>query len=266
MTLEPTLLASDEPEPVETLNRDGASELFLLADHAGQRIPAVLGTLGLDAAERARHIGWDIGIEGVTRRLAEALDAAALMQRYSRLVIDCNRRPGVPSSIPRISESTAIPGNQDVDAAEAARRRREIFEPYHAAITAALEARAAAGRRTVLIAMHSFTPVYMGVARPWHIGLLHHRDQRLATPLLALLRAEGDLVVGDNEPYQATDESDYAIPIHGERRGLVHVGIELRQDLIAEPQGQAAWAARLARLLPAAAAMSNTTERKECLA
>lgn len=247
------LIAPDEPHPVETLNPEGASDLFLIADHAGRRIPAALGTLGLDETERARHIAWDIGIAGVTRRLSATLGAAAIMQRYSRLVIDCNRPPGVASSIPRISEATEIPGNAAVDAAEADRRRLEIFDPYHAAITATLDARAAAGRRTVLIAMHSFTPTFHGVSRPWHIGLLHLHDRRLATKLLALLRAEPDLVVGDNEPYQATEESDYAIPVHGERRGLPHVGIELRQDLIAEPDGEAAWAARLARLLPLAA-------------
>jgi predicted N-formylglutamate amidohydrolase len=249
-----TLLAPDEPNPVEILHPHGASDLVLIADHAGRRIPRALGTLGLDEIERGRHIAWDIGIAGVTRMLAGLLDAATVMQRYSRLVIDCNRPAGVPSSIPKISESTVIPGNADVDETEASARRTEIMEPYHAAIEALLDERAAAGRRTVLIAMHSFTPTYMGVSRPWDIGLLHLRDKRLATPFLAVLRAEGDLVVGDNEPYQATDESDYAIPIHGERRGLVHVGIEIRQDLIAEPPGQEAWARRLARLLPLAAA------------
>ncbi len=255
-----TLLAPDEPHPVETINPDGASDLFLIADHAGLRIPTALGTLGVDEAERARHIGWDIGIAGVTRHLAAALDAQTVMQRYSRLVIDCNRPPGVPSSIPRISETTVIPGNADVDAAEAERRRTEIFAPYHATIAEWLDSRAAAKRITVLVAMHSFTPVYIGVSRPWHIGLLHNRDQRLAKPLLALLRAEGDLVVGDNEPYQATDESDYAIPIHGERRGLPHVGIEIRQDLIAHEDGQRDWAERLARILPQAAATSVATQ------
>ncbi len=249
-----TLLAPDEPHPVETLHPEGTSDLFLIADHAGRRIPAALGTLGLDETERGRHIAWDIGIAGVTRRLADRLDAQTVMQRYSRLVIDCNRPFGADSSIPRVSETTVIAGNAAVDEAAADQRRREIFMPYHATITAWLDARLAAGRRTVLIAMHSFTPTYMGVARPWHIGLLHNRDQRLARPLLALLRAEGDLMVGDNEPYQATDESDYAIPVHGERRGLVHVGIEIRQDLISTEAGQAEWAIRLARLLPQAAA------------
>ena len=247
------LLSADEPSPVETLNPDGASDLFLLADHAGRRIPSALSTLGVGEVDRRRHIAWDIGIAGVTRSLAGALDAEALMQVYSRLVIDCNRPPGVPSSIPSVSEATEIPGNLRVDAAEAERRRLELFEPYHAAVRTRLDARRIAGRPTVLIAMHSFTPTYLGVARPWHIGLLHNRDRRLAVPLLALLRAEGDLIVGDNEPYQATDESDYAIPMHGERRGLLHVGIEIRQDLIESETGQEAWAARLARLLPEAA-------------
>ena len=181
------------------------------------------------------------------------------MQRYSRLVIDCNRPPGAPSSIPPVSETTRILGNEALAPADAQRRLLEIFAPYHATIVDWLDARAAAGRATVLVAMHSFTPVYMGVARPWHIGLLHNRDRRLADPLLALLRAEGDLVVGDNEPYQATDESDYAIPIHGEQRGLAHVGIEIRQDLIEAEDGQRAWADRLARILPQAATAAAAT-------
>lgn len=248
----PFLLAADEPHPVISLRPGGASDFVLVADHAGLLVPRALGTLGVSDAERARHIGWDIGIEGVTRALADALDAPAVMQRYSRLVIDCNRQPGLPSSIPVVSEATAILGNEGLSPAEAEARRVAIFEPYHAAIMALLDRRAAAGQRTVLISMHSFTPVYLGVARPMHAGVLYNRDARLALQLLRLLRAEADLVVGDNEPYRVSDTSDYAIPVHGEKRGLPHVEIEIRQDLIAEPPGQAAWAARLARLLPLA--------------
>lgn len=246
------LLAPDEPSPVTTSRLNSRSTLFLVADHAGRRVPGRLGDLGLPAAEFDRHIAWDIGIAAVARRVAAALDAPLIEQAYSRLVIDCNRPPRVPNSIPSISEATAIPGNQALTDAERSARRREIFEPYHAAIAAALDARA--GRPTVLFAMHSFTPAYLGESRPWHIGTLYGRDGRLAAALRRLLVAEDGLVVGDNKPYSVSDETDHTIPVHGEQRGLPHVGIEIRQDLIADETGQAGWAARLIRLLPLAAA------------
>jgi len=201
---------------------------------------------------RARHIAWDIGIAGVTERLSEALDATAVLQAYSRLVIDCNRQPGLDSSIPTVSEVTAIPGNQDLSPTEREARRREIFAPYHDEIAGLIEARGRAGQRTVLIAMHSFTPVFKGVARAVEIGILYNRDTRLALTLLDLLRRDGDLAVGDNQPYAVGDLTDYTVPVHAEPHGLPHVEIEIRQDLIADPASQAAWAARLARLLPAA--------------
>jgi len=246
------LIAEDEPGPVTVLRPAGRSDFLLTADHAGRAIPRLLGTLGLSESERARHIAWDIGIAGVTERLAALLDATAVLQRYSRLVIDCNRQPGFDSSIPAISESTPIPGNEGLSAGEREARRAEIFAPYHEAIVRLLDARQQAGRRTVLVAMHSFTPVFKGVVRAVEIGVLYNRDARLPRLLLALLRAEGDLVVGDNEPYRVSDVTDYTVPVHGEGRGLPHVEIEIRQDLIADPEGESAWAARLARLLSAA--------------
>jgi predicted N-formylglutamate amidohydrolase len=249
---EPPLLAPDEPAPAALLNEAGGSVFFLAADHAGRAIPRRLGTLGLGEAERARHTAWDIGIAGVGRELSRRLDAALILQTYSRLVVDCNRDPGVASSIPEISETTEIPGNHGLSAAAREARIGAIFRPYHDALRVALDRRAAAGRVSVLVALHSFTPVYKGVARPWHGGVLFNRDDRLARHLLALLRAEPDLVIGENEPYSVSDLTDYTVPVHGERRGLPCVEIEIRQDLIAEPAGQAAWAARLARLLPAA--------------
>ena len=198
----------------------------------------------------ARHIGWDIGIWAVSELLADALDAPLIGQMVSRLVIDCNRMPGVPSSIPVVSEATEIPGNIGLTAAARAARVAEVFDPYQQAIAAELAARAA--RPTAFIAMHSFTPVYLGVARPWHVGVLFNRDDRLAQPMLALLRAEAGLVVGENEPYAVSDLTDYTVPVHCERRGLPHLELEIRQDLIAGSAGQRAWAALLARLLPEA--------------
>jgi predicted N-formylglutamate amidohydrolase len=246
------LLADDEPAPVRVLHADGRSDFLLTADHAGRVIPRRLGTLGLPQAELDRHIVWDIGIAGVTERLSASLDATAVFQTYSRLVIDCNRSPEVASSIPQISEMTEIPGNRDIPEAERLARRREIFEPYHARIHALLDARQAAKRCIVVVAMHSFTPTFKGESRAMQVGVLYNRDKRLAHILLDLLRAEGDIVIGDNAPYSVSDLTDYTVPIHAERRGLPHVEIEIRQDLIAEEAGQVSWAARFARLLLAA--------------
>jgi predicted N-formylglutamate amidohydrolase len=246
------LLEIDEPGPVHVLRVDGGSDLFLTADHAGRAIPRGLGQLGVASGELTRHIAWDIGIRGVTERLSGAFDATAVLQTYSRLVIDCNRAPGVPSSIPEISEHTPIPGNVGLAQADKDARRREIFTPYHDRINALLNAREAAGRRTVYVAMHSFTPTFKGESRAMEVGVLYNRDTRLAGILLDLLRAEGDLTVGDNAPYAVSDLTDYGVPVHAERRGLAHVEIEIRQDLIADAAGEAAWAGRMARLLAAA--------------
>jgi predicted N-formylglutamate amidohydrolase len=242
------LLTPDEPAPVRLLRPEGASDFLLTADHAGRLIPRRLGTLGLDEIERGRHIAWDIGIAAVTEELAKVLDATSALQVYSRLVIDCNRAPAHPTSIPAISELTPIPGNENLSADARAARKHAVFDPYHAAINRLIDERVAARRRTVLIAMHSFTPVFKGVSRTIEIGVLYHYETRLSRIMLDLLRAEGDLVVGANEPYAITGDSDYTVPVHGEARGLDHVEIEIRQDLISDAAGQAAWARRMARL------------------
>jgi predicted N-formylglutamate amidohydrolase len=235
--------------PVLEHNVSGTSPFLLTCDHYGRMIPDALADLGLPESERQRHIAWDIGIAGVAEQISAALDAHLIAQRFSRLVIDCNRPPDAANSIPALSEATIIPGNEGLSKAETAARRRAIFEPYHRRIKETIDSRLARGRPTVLVSLHSFTPVYAGVARPWHVGALYHRDTVLPPLLLSLLRAEGDLVVGDNEPYAVSDITDYTIPVHGEKRGLMNTGIEIRQDLIADKAGQAQWAERLARLL-----------------
>jgi predicted N-formylglutamate amidohydrolase len=229
-------------------NPAGRSPFLLTCDHYGRLIPHALGDLGLPASEMERHIAWDVGIAGVAGQLARALDAHLVAQRYSRLVIDCNRPPQAPSSIPLISEATTIPGNDGLTREAAEERRRLIFEPYHGRITEVIDRRSREGMPTVLVSLHSFTPVYAGIARPWHIGTLYQRDTRLPPLLLKLLRLEADLVVGDNEPYAVSDATDYTIPVHGEARGLMNTGIEIRQDLIADVSGQTQWAERLARI------------------
>ena len=244
-----SLLFPDEPPPFSVTRPDGSSPFVLTVDHAGLDMPRAVGDLGVSASDRARHIGWDIGILGVSERLSALLDAPMVATRYSRLVIDCNRDPSVPTAFVTVSEDTPVPGNVGLADAARAARVEALFRPYHDAVAALLDRRAAAGKPTVLVAMHSFTPRFRGVDRPWHVGVLYGRDDRLARRALDAFRAEGDLVVGDNEPYQVTDLTDYTVPVHGERRGLLHVELEVRQDLIAEAAGQAAWAERLARLL-----------------
>ena len=255
----PMLLTADDPIAVRVLRESGTSDLVLTADHAGNAIPLALGDLGVSEAERQRHIGWDIGIAGVTERLSALLDATAVLQSYSRLVIDCNRDPSWPSAMPEVSEYTAIPGNRGLSAEAKAARVGAIFTPYHDRIRGLLDARAQ--RRSVLVAMHSFTPSFKGESRAMQVGMLYNKDARLARILLDLLRHEPDLTVGDNAPYAITGDSDYGVPTHGEQRGLPHVEIEIRQDLIATEAGQEAWADRFARLLTAADAALKAAER-----
>ena len=246
----PALLGADDVPVYRIHQPAGRSPWLLIADHAGQAVPASLGDLGLAAGEIDRHIGWDIGIAGVTRALAQQLDGWAIEQHYSRLVIDCNRPQHSPTLIPASSDGTTVGANQQLTAGQRQQRIDAIHTPYHARISTELDRRQAAGQATALLLLHSFTPVMNGIARPWHCGVLYNRDTRLAQRLLTALRAEGDLVVGDNQPYAISDDSDFAANVHGEARALPYLEIEIRQDLIADAAGQQAWAQRLARLLP----------------
>jgi predicted N-formylglutamate amidohydrolase len=242
----PKILAPDEPPAVFVHRPEGASELFLVCDHAGNLIPRRLDTLGLAPLHLARHIAWDVGASGLSRRLSGLLDATLVTQTYSRLVIDCNRALTRSDSIATVSEDTQVPGNLNLAPAEATGRAREIFHPYHDAIAKTLDARDGAGRHSVLIAMHSFTPVFHGISRPWHVGLLYNCDARLADILKTLMAEDPALCIGDNQPYAISDESDYTIPVHGEQRGIPHVEIEMRHDLIETAAGQVEWAEHLA--------------------
>jgi predicted N-formylglutamate amidohydrolase len=249
-----TLLTKCDPPPYVVEREHGASPFFFTCDHGGRLIPRALGDLGVSESERARHIAWDIGVAELGKRLAAKLDAFLITQAYSRLVIDCNRHPGSAQSIVTVSERTEIPGNVGLSDADRIARAAEIFYPYHDRIVRELDARAARKQATVLVTLHSFTPIYMDSARGMQAGVLYNRDARLGQALLGELRAGGDIVVGDNEPYAATEITDYALVVHGERRGLIHVEIEVRQDLIEHSAGQDAWAARLERVLPRALA------------
>lgn len=243
------LLAPDEPAAFLELQPQGGSDFMVVVDHAAARIPRRLGSLGLAASELERHIAWDIGALGVASRVAHSIDAPLLAQNYSRLVIDCNRDPKVPSSIPSMSESSVIPGNVNLDGAQAALRRAEIFDPYHERIRALIDERLAAGRPTILVAQHTMTDVYKDVRRHMHAAILYNRDRRFAGLMLDMLRREKDLIIADNEPYFVSDATDYTIPRHAEARGLPHVEIEIRQDLVADESGQTQWAQRIAQAL-----------------
>ena len=246
------LLSADDPAAFTIERPQGRSEFLLVCDHASRIIPKSLGSLGLDDAQLATHVAWDIGAAGVARQLSKALDATLLLQGYSRLVIDCNRPPGSATSVPTRSEYVRIAANESLASSDATARVTEIFAPYHAAIGAVLDQRRVAGARTLLVSVHSFTPIYLGQTRPWKIGLMFRKDLRLGRALLELLRQDSSLNAGENEPYAMTDDTDYTIPVHGEARGLPHVGIEIRQDLITDATGQQEWAARLSQLLPVA--------------
>jgi predicted N-formylglutamate amidohydrolase len=244
-----SLLGPGDPPPVEIRNPGGRAEALLICDHAAPAIPAVLGDLGLQPGQRARHIAWDIGIAEVTRRLAERLDAPAVLSGYSRLVIDCNRHLDDPTSIAQESDGVKIPGNRGLDAAARRLRAESCFWPYQRAIAGAIAGAKAAGRMPVLISMHSFTPVMQGFERPWQIGILYNNDGRVADRLLRALRRDPLLTVGDNEPYSGRNGHGYGVRVHGEGAGLPHGLIEVRQDLIDTHHGAEAWAGRLAPIL-----------------
>jgi len=238
------LLGSDDPAPFEELK--GNAALLFVCDHASNRVPASLDHLGLPPERFAEHIAVDIGAGAMTRLLAASLDATAVLAGYSRLVVDCNRAPEDPSWIPAESDGIAIPGNRGLDDAACSRRRNEIYSPYHTAIARCL---GAMPTEPALISIHSFTPSMQGVDRPWHVGVLWDGDARIAGPLIATLKQEPGINVGDNQPYSAREPRGYTVSHHAKDKGLRHVAIELRQNLIASDAGAQEWAERLTRIL-----------------
>ena len=252
------LLGPDDPAPVVLSNPAGASSFLLVGDHAGLACPKALGDLGVAPADWSRHIASDLGSRQLGEALAERLDARFVHQRYSRLVIDCNRDPVHPEAIAATSDGTPIMGNRNLGARERGPRLAEIHAPYHQAIAAELT-RADRLEPPILVALHSFTPVWQGQARPWRAGVLHGGGyDRFAHAVLARLTGElspvaGDNVVGDNQPYRL-DATDYTVPLHAIRPGLPYVELEIRQDELVDRKGIAAWADRLVRVLVAAAA------------
>lgn len=243
------LLGAGDPPPFVVERAGGRSAFLLACDHAGRAIPRKLADLHLSREDLATHVACDLGIAELGRRLSARLDAFMIAHRYSRLVIDANRPLGAPDSIATRSERVRIDANDKLSAGEVRARVEALFEPYHRRIRDELDARRGQGRPSALVALHSFTPVYMGVARPWHVGVLYGRDARLARLVRDRLRGRDALVVGDNEPYAVSDATDHTIVVHGEQRGIPHVELEIRQDLLASDSGVRIWADLLGAVL-----------------
>jgi predicted N-formylglutamate amidohydrolase len=235
-------------KPYRSIEGDAGTGLLILCDHAENAIPEAYDRLGLRPEDLHRHIAYDLGAAGVAERLAEALGAPALLTRYSRLLIDPNRGLDDPTLIMQISDGLIVPGNAGIGEDEVAARIERYYAPYHLAVERAVEAGVAAGKPPVLLSMHSFTQAWKGVPRPWAIGVLWDKDPRLAVPLLECLKAIPGIEVGDNVPYSGQLRGD-TLYRHGTARGLAHALVEVRQDLILGPEGQAEWAERLAEVV-----------------
>jgi predicted N-formylglutamate amidohydrolase len=233
----------------EVVNEGGASAVVLLCEHASNDMPAEHRRLGLPPEQLGRHIAWDIGAAALARSLSAQLDAPLFLGGCSRLVIDLNRPLWSATSIPEVSEDTVIPGNRGISPAERAARADSWFHPFHSRVAACLDRRVAAGRRTVVVGVHSFTPVFLGVRRPWHAGVLYARAVGLGRALVARLAAADDLEIGDNDPYRIELEHDYTVPVHGDARGIDAVLLEVRQDLLGDTDAAEVWASRLAAAL-----------------
>ncbi len=243
------LLSPADPPPCEIVNPDGRGRVVLICEHGGRLVPQALDGLGLPSEAFERHIAWDIGAAGVAREMSGMLDAPLLLQRYSRLVIDCNRTLKSPDLIPEVADGTPVPGNRSLDPAQQKARHDAILVPFHDAVARVLDSRPEP-QRTVILMIHSFTARLQsqGEMRPMHLGLLFNRDPRLGRALVAAVREENpDLIVAENAPYQCSDLTDYAVPIHAEPRGLLHALVEIRNDQIATPEAQHTWATILTR-------------------
>ena len=250
------LLGPDDPPAFSVHNAEGKAPLLLLCDHASKAVPRALGSLGISEYELSRHIGWDIGGLDAAIELSRVLDAPLVSSGYSRLVIDCNRWPGGEGSTPEVSDGTPVPANRGLTEEQVQARAEACFWPYHREVDRQLDRMTAGGRKVGMLVMHSFTPRMNGFERPWHVGVLWNDDPRLPEPLLAALRRDSSLVVGDNEPYSARAAYEYTLTAHARTRALPHCSLEVRQDLIRTPDDARAWGRRLAPAIDAALALA----------
>ncbi|MBL4666884.1 MAG: N-formylglutamate amidohydrolase [Sneathiella sp.] len=238
------------PNPFILLNPDNSSPVFLIADHASRFIPDEYNSLEIkDPSLLRRHVAWDIGIEDVTRRMCEKMDATAIFATCSRLLIDVNRYPDDPSSTPYISDGVTVPANKEITAAERKKRVDTYFTPYHEKVEEILDQKSKLPEIPIVISMHSFTPIMNDFERPWHVGVLWDQDGRIALPMLEVLRQNPTLVVGDNEPYSAREPLGYTMNEHGSKKNIPHVVVEIRQDLIDTHRGAEHWASLMVDVL-----------------
>jgi predicted N-formylglutamate amidohydrolase len=244
-----SLIGPGDPPPYMSYNEHGSAPVLLVADHASPFFPASLNQLGLADWVLEEHVAWDIGVDELARCLADELDAPLVLAGFSRLIVDPNRRPEDPGAIPQISDGIAIPGNLGLDPAQRTQRFRSFFEPYHDAIERRLEAFLQNGVTPAMIAVHTCTPVFDRVVRPWHVGIMWDKDPRIPQAVMAHFDKNDEVCIGDNEPYSGRHPHDYTIDHHAESRGIPHLGFEVRQDLVAEADGARKWAAILAASL-----------------
>lgn len=251
------LLSPEDPPPYSIVNADGTAPVLFVSDHGGRAFPRRLNQLGLDDWVLEQHVAWDIGSGDVARRVAEIFDATLVAANYSRLVVDTNRYPDDPTLCTAKGDGIAIPGNIDLSEAERCERMEEIYLPYHSAVAEQLDRIRQRDVVPAVIAIHSCTPVFNNVVRPWHFGVLWDTDPRIAVPLLKGLDALEGVCVGDNEPYSGRDPHDYTMDHHGEAALIPHVSIEVRQDLIESKQGATEYADMLASVLKPILADAN---------
>ena len=244
-----SLLCPADPPPFEFIAGNGSSRYLIVADHAGDAVPACLQGLGLEQTVFRRHIAVDLGSRAMAGLLADQLGAHLILANYSRLVVDLNRSLHDPTAFIAESDGVVVPGNQHLSEADKQRRAESIYRPYHTAIDNMIDRFLKQGAVPVIISVHSFTPVLADQFRPWHIGVLWDKDPRIAQPLLARLRRNPELIVGDNEPYSGRHPADYTVDNHGEGRGIANVSLEVRQDLMQDQAGVERWGAFLADAL-----------------
>lgn len=237
------LLTDADPNPIDFFNPEGDADVLLVCEHAGQKVPEKLFGLQLSNSDMDKHIGWDIGAAAVTRKMAQLLNAPAILQRYSRLVVDCNRPPEAPDAMPEVADNVPIPGNENLTAAARQQRIDEIFWPFHHAVEDAICSK----RFRLVLSIHSFTPQLGDETRPWPLAFLYRGDAATPTALASYVHeSQPALAIGMNEPYQIDDESDWFVPQHGETNKIPHSLIEIRNDQIEDENGQQVWAAQLA--------------------
>ena len=243
------MIGPGDPPPFMTYNDHAQAPVLLVADHASPFFPAAMNQLGLADWVLERHVAWDIGSDQLTRFLADELDAQAVLAGFSRLIVDPNRKLDDPSAFVEISDGIAIPGNLELSEEQKSLRVQSFFQPYHDAIQARLDSIQARAGTPALISVHTCTPVFDRVVRPWHIGIMWDRDARIPLPLMENLRRMDGICIGDNEPYSGRHPHDFTVDFHAEQAGLPHVGIEVRQDLVSDDEGARKWAGILAAAL-----------------